>query len=122
MTIGPKLVEKMKTEILGRDYDLSFSFISKNEIKNLNRVYRSKDAPTDILSFPLEKNSGEIVICKQIAKLKSVNFNYSIRKYLCLLVIHGLLHLKGLSHGAKMEQLELEYLSKFYERSHNSRN
>lgn len=118
MTEGktPKLVEEIKTAILGEDYDLSFAFISKARIKEINRNYRAKDEPTDILSFELSKKSGEILICKEIAKLKSKNFNMQPQEYLIFLVIHGILHLKGLKHGAKMSAYELSHYRRFRRR------
>ena len=101
-------IEKIKNDILGKRYELSFCFISKNKIKSLNKKYRGKDEPTDILSFPLEKDSGEILICKEIARKK--------KNSILFLVIHGMLHLKGLEHGAKMEAYELTHYSRYRRR------
>ncbi len=111
-----KLIEEIKGDILGKKYDLSFAFISENKIHELNRELRKKDVPTDILSFSLSKTSGEILICKKIAKLKSKDFKFGAEKYLLFLVIHGLLHLKGMSHGDKMERYELSYYSRYRRR------
>jgi len=111
-----KLIEEIKSEILGKEYELSFSFVSSAKIQKLNRIYRSKNKPTDILSFPLSKKDGEILICKKIAKLKSKDFNMKAEEYLVLLVIHGILHLKGLTHGAKMTEYELSYHSRYRRR------
>lgn len=123
MTRIEKLVEATKKEILGKQYELSFAFISKSKIKQLNGKYRSKNEPTDILSFPLEKNLGEIFICKEIAKQKSKKFldpitqsPINFENYLIFLVIHGCLHLKGLGHGAKMEAYELTHYSQYRRR------
>jgi len=101
-----KLIEEIKGDVLGEKYDLSFAFISKKKIKELNKKFRKKDEPTDVLSFTLSKSSGEILICKEIAELKSKSFNMSAAEYLIFLVIHGMLHLKGMRHGAKMESYE----------------
>lgn len=100
---------------MGKRYELSFSFINKAEIHKLNKKYRKKDKPTDILSFPLSKTSGEILICKEIAKLKSKDFGLKSADYLLFLFIHGCLHLKGLDHGEEMEKLEQKYFRKFVE-------
>ena len=109
-------IREIKEEILGKQYELSFAFISKNKIKELNKKYRKKNEPTDILSFPLDKNCGEILICKEVAKLKSKNFGMKIADYLLFLVIHGSLHLKGLKHGAKMEAYEFTHYSRYRRR------
>jgi len=105
-------IEEINNDILGKDYDLSFAFISKEEIKKINKKYRGKNEPTDILSFPLSKNSGEILICRDIAKAKAPKFGMTFENYLLFLVIHGCLHLKGLKHGVKMEKYELTYYSR----------
>jgi len=105
-------IEKIKDEILGKRYELSFSFISKNKIRALNKKYRGKDEPTDILSFPLDKNLGEILICKEIVEKKSKDFNLKSDDYLLFLVIHGALHLKGMTHSSKMKRYELKYYSR----------
>lgn len=106
-------IEKIKTEILGKAYELSFAFIKVDEMQKLNKEYRGKDYPTDILSFPLSDTSGEILICKEVAKEKSKDFDMSPEDYLVFLIIHGLLHLKGYDHGEEMESLEKKYLTKF---------
>jgi rRNA maturation RNase YbeY len=110
-------IEEIKNEILGKHYELSFSFISKSKIKELNKKYRGKDEPTDVLSFPLDKNSGEILICRSVAKIKAPKFDMILPDYLLFLVIHALLHLKGLRHGVKMERYEFTYHSR-YRRGH----
>lgn len=106
-------IEEFKKEILGKRYELSFSFVSKNKIQELNRTYRGKDEPTDILSFPLDENHGEILICKEIAKERSKDRQLPTGDYIIFLLIHGMLHLKGLSHGSQMDKLEKKYCQVF---------
>ena len=60
--------EAIKKEILGRKYELSLVFATPQKIQKLNKIYRNINKPTDILSFPLSKTSGEIFICKDEAK------------------------------------------------------
>ncbi|MEK7635048.1 MAG: rRNA maturation RNase YbeY [Patescibacteria group bacterium] len=109
--------DKVKNEILGKPYELSFAFISKNKIKELNKNYRKINEPTDVLSFQLEKNSGEILICKAIAKIKAPKFDMTFEDYLLFLVIHALLHLKGLDHSDKMKRYEQRYHSRYRRRN-----
>jgi probable rRNA maturation factor len=108
--------DKVKNDILGKRYELSFSFVSKSKIKALNKIYRKKNEPTDILSFSLDKNSGEILICKEIAKIKAPKFDMTLTDYLLFLVIHGNFHLKGMQHSSKMERYELAYYSRYRHR------
>jgi probable rRNA maturation factor len=106
-------VEKIKNDILGKQYELSFAFINRARSKFLNKTYRKKNTPTDVLSFPLDKNKGEILICRTIAKIKAKNFGKTLKEYLLFLVIHAMLHLKGIPHGDKMERYELTYYSRY---------
>lgn len=100
---------RLKEEVLGQKYNLSLTFISKKEIHSINKKYRNVDSPTDILSFPLDKKSGEIFICQEIAKKKAPEFERSYGNFLTFLFIHGLVHLKGYDHGDKMEKVERKY-------------
>ncbi len=106
-------IEKIKESILGKRYELSFAFISKTKIKSLNKTYRKKNEPTDVLSFPLSKDYGEILICKEVAKKKAPDFSMTYQKYLLFLVIHACLHLKGFVHGVKMQRAEKKFLKFF---------
>lgn len=99
--------------ILGKKYDLSLVFIGKKRSQTINKTYRNKDYPTNILSFPLDKDTGEIFICLDKVKTEKKNFDMSEHKFLTYLFIHGALHLKGYDHGKKMESLEEKYLKKF---------
>ncbi|PIR45755.1 MAG: rRNA maturation RNase YbeY [Candidatus Vogelbacteria bacterium CG10_big_fil_rev_8_21_14_0_10_49_38] len=93
---------KYKETVLGRDYELSLVFCGSTRTRTLNRIHRSKDKPANVLSFPLSKNAGEIFI-----NLDARDFNFSY------LFIHGLLHLKGLDHGSRMEAEERKLLTLF---------
>jgi probable rRNA maturation factor len=96
----------MKEKVLGKNYDLSLVIINKKEIHELNNKYRKVDSPTDILSFPIDKNTGEIFICQEIAKKKAPEFDREYYNFLSYLFIHGLVHLLGHDHGDKMEKIE----------------
>ncbi len=85
--------EEIKKKVLGKDFDLSVVMANDAMMKKLNETYRKKKGATDVLSFSLSKNMGEIFINK-----KAKNPDY--------LFLHSLLHLKGLNHGKKMEKEE----------------
>ena len=104
---------KIATEILGKDYDLSLVFINSNQSRVLNRTYRDKDKPTNILSFPLDKKTGEIFIDLTLCKKECASFERTYSNFLQFLFIHGLLHLKGYRHGSTMERTERQYQKKF---------
>lgn len=104
---------KIKAKILDKHYDLSIVFVGRKKSKKLNWLYRKKDYEPDVLSFIVSEAQGEIFINPYIAKTKARTFDMTYEKYLYFLVIHGMLHLNGMSHGAKMEKAEQKYLRDF---------
>lgn len=104
---------QIKEVILGKQYQLSLSFIGTDRAKHLNETYRQKDYVPNVLSFPLSDTVGEIFICPKVANKQATEFGLSPRGYIALLFIHGCLHLKGLPHGAVMEKQEQRYLKRF---------
>lgn len=110
----PRLAfESIKDAILGPEYQLNLIITSPAKIKKLNTIYRNKETATDILSFPLSKNEGEIYISPSEAKKEAPKFNRSYQNFLAFLFIHGCAHLKGLDHGDRMEKLEIKFRKKF---------
>lgn len=100
---------KIKNTVLGKQYELSVVFIPPRTMRDLNRRYRGKDTPTDILAFPFSKKMGEIYLCMTLVKKKAPEFGMTVREYLGFLFIHGLLHLEGMDHSVKMEKLEKKF-------------
>ena len=96
---------KVKNQVLGEKYDLSFFYAESDEMRRLNNLYRQKDYSANVLSFPLSANEGEILINKKYQKNAGLSF---------YLFIHSLLHLSGLKHSQKMDEKELEIMQKFY--------
>ncbi len=122
MPFGDK-IDNIKNDILGKKYSLSIAFVSKKKSREINKKYRKKDKPTNVLSFALRKNEGELVLCKTVieseARLRlsasdrqAKKINKTYKEWLTILIIHGMLHLKGYDHGEQMEKLEEKYLSR----------
>ena len=105
--------KKIANKVLGKKYSLSFSFTSSVKIKKLNLIYRGKNCATDILSFPLSKNEGEIFICKSEARKEAKKFGRTHENFLKFLFIHGCVHLKGFDHSATMEGIETKLRKQF---------
>lgn len=103
----------IKNAILGEKYELSIVFCGNNLSRRLNRTYRGKDKPTNVLSFPLSKKTGEIVIDLTRSKKEAPQFNEKFPNFIGFLFIHGLLHLKGLDHGSTMESKEQRFRKMF---------
>ncbi len=107
----------IKNDVLGESYSLSIAFVGEKKSQEINKTYRGKDRPTNVLSFPLSKSEGEIILCLSLIKKESLdvdkNFGKNFRDLLCFLVIHGMLHLKGMEHSSRMEREEKLYCEKY---------
>ena len=108
---------KIKDEILGKNYELSIAYVSEKKSQELNKKWRGKDKATNVLSFALSKNSGELVLCKPVIKREAKDFGKTPGEFLGFLVIHGMLHLKGHEHSSTMEKLEEKYDKKYFSRN-----
>ena len=75
--------------------------------------YRIKIQSTDILSFPLNKNAGEIFLCLPEAKKEAAKFDRTFDNFVAFLFIHGLMHLKGFDHSSTMESNEEIFRKEF---------
>ena len=104
--IDGALFERMKDKVLGKSYDLSLVFVGKIRAQKLNKEHRQKNYATDILSFEIDENMGEIVIHPPAALKKAAEFGRTFENYLKFLFIHGLFHLKGFDHSSRMESEE----------------
>src|SRR5450755_2294631 len=83
---------------------------SSAEMKSLNRRFRGKDKPTDVLSFPSEpdaqkKFAGEIAISAEIAAQNARGLGHSPGEEVKILVLHGILHLRGYDHECDNGQM-----------------
>jgi probable rRNA maturation factor len=112
----------IKEDILGPSYDLSVAFVSPAQSHALNLKHRGKDKPTNVLSFTLSKKSGELILCPAIIKKEVGIFEMSYPELLQFLVIHGMLHLKGLEHSSRMERAELRYTKKYSKNINDKKN
>jgi len=104
-------------EVLGLSkVELSIALVSDPQIKRLNKLYRNKDKPTDVLSFPIGEKVedwlilGDIVISVDTAKRQAKELGHSLEEELKRLLVHGLVHLLGYDH-----ELGGEEEKKFFE-------
>jgi probable rRNA maturation factor len=105
--------EDMKNAALGKSYSLSLVFCGDKLSRKLNRTHRDKDKPTNILSFPLDTENGEIFIDLRLARKQSPDFERNFENFIGFLFIHGLIHLKGYEHGSRMESEEVKMRARF---------
>jgi len=99
----------MKDAVLGKDYELSVAVVTPTAMRAVNRRYRGKDHATDILSFPLTNQSGEMMFCVAEIRSRAPDFGRTVANFTSFLFIHGLLHLKGFRHGSTMERQEQKF-------------
>ena len=97
---------KMATAVLGDEYECSLVIVSHRKSRELNRTYRGKDNSTNILSFPIDENEGDIFLDLKKAREEAPLFGRTYTNFIAFLFIHALFHLKGLDHSPKMEAQE----------------
>lgn len=96
-----------------RDPDLLLAFVDDRRIRGLNRRFRGKDKPTDVLSFPVGARGpdgryflGDIIVSVPRAAAQAKAKGHGLERELGILVIHGFLHLAGYRHFRGMESEE----------------
>ncbi len=99
---------------VGAGYQISVSFVTPDEIKQLNTAYRACDRVTDVLSFPLEETDprgvavlGDIVICCRRAEEQAVLYGHSTEREIAYLSVHSVLHLMGYDHENEDDKKEM---------------
>ncbi|MBP2100105.1 rRNA maturation RNase YbeY [Enterococcus rivorum] len=116
---------------LKEDTEMSVSFMDNQGIQVINRDYRGKDVPTDVISFaledegedeiqiifddeeePLPRNLGDIMISIERAQEQAVEYGHSFERELGFLAVHGFLHLNGYDHMEPEEEKEMFDLQK----------
>lgn len=105
--------EAIKCDIMGSRYSVSLTFVGPTRARAYNEAHRNKSYVPNVLSYPLDDTTGEIIICPSVAKREAKKFSLSYPGYITYLFIHGLLHLKGYDHGATMERMEERYKRKY---------
>jgi len=113
VSIQTRRLTTIKQQVLGSTYELSLVLIGNTRAQTLNNMYRKKNKPTNVLSFPLSNTEGEIFINVPLAQKEARTARRSLSKHITYLFIHGVLHLKGCRHGATMEAEEQRLSSKF---------
>lgn len=107
----------------GDEAELVIRMVGEEESQTLNRTYRGKDRPTNVLSFPFDVPAvaestllGDLVICAPVVLAEADAQGKSPEAHWAHMVVHGVLHLQGLDHqndreATAMERLEVEILA-----------
>ncbi|MEK5487529.1 rRNA maturation RNase YbeY [Lysinibacillus sp. FSL M8-0355] len=122
-----ELVEKLlqhaaSIENIEPETEVSVTFVTNETIQDINREYRGKDQPTDVISFALEELGegeievtfegmprvlGDIIISTDRAKEQAEEYNHSFERELGFLAVHGFLHLLGYDHMEPEEEKKM---------------
>ena len=115
--------------------EMSLSVVTENDIRQLNAEFRKVDNVTDVLSFPTTNvnrqvvdtnnftsdnvnpetgrlNLGDVIICLDRAREQAEEYGHSLKRELCFLALHGLLHLLGYDHENAEDETEMTNLQK----------
>ena len=124
-----KIIESaLKAENAGDNAEMSLLITGQEKIHRLNKEYRGKDKPTDVLSFAMQdelqsedgegvsfiappdgiEHLGEVIISYPQAEIQAVEHDHSVEKEVAVLAIHGVLHLLGYDHIEYEEAEEME--------------
>ncbi len=96
--------------------------VDNDSIHKINKEYRGIDRPTDVITFALEDNKqinmpevrvlGDIYISYDKVISQAKEYNHSIKREICFLAVHGLLHLLGYDHMKKEDEIKMFSLQK----------
>ncbi|HET9936196.1 MAG TPA: rRNA maturation RNase YbeY [Methyloceanibacter sp.] len=97
----------------GRSFSVTLVLIEDEEMRDLNRLWRGKDAPTNVLSFPADAGRdrgflGDIVVAYETAHSEAKERGISFVAHVSHLVVHGMLHLLGFDHADDADALRME--------------
>jgi probable rRNA maturation factor len=110
----------------GAGREIAVRVVAADESRELNRAWRGKDQPTNVLSFPAPEtlaekklHLGDLVICAEVVRREAVRDGKPVEAHWAHMVIHGALHLAGYDHEAgrqerlRMERREIAVLKSF---------
>lgn len=102
--------------------EVTIRIVDEEESQTLNKTYRHKDKPTNVLSFPFESPVpmatpllGDLIICKTIVEQEAKAQHKTLPGHWAHMIVHGILHLLGYDHITEeqahcMETLEIEIM------------
>ncbi|OOE67253.1 rRNA maturation RNase YbeY [Salinivibrio sp. IB868] len=103
--------------------EVTIRIVDEGESQSLNRDYRGKDKPTNVLSFPFDPPPGveidllgDLIVCRQVVEQEAQQQGKALMDHWAHMVVHGSLHLLGYDHieddeAEQMEALERELLA-----------
>ncbi len=115
--------ETVKQLDINENIELSCILVDDQKIHEINKEYRNVDRSTDVISFALEDNEqyyvpgmprsiGDIFISVDHAKIQADEYGHSLKREMCFLFTHGLLHLLGFDHMEPDEEAKMIAMQK----------
>lgn len=119
--------KKIRNKSLLKHKDITLVFLTSSQMKKINKNFRDKDKPTDVLSFvPIELNSlGELLFCADVLKKQAKEQGHSLDHEFLYMFIHGILHLLGYDHELSAQEEKLMFRIQdqlFHELTHSKIN
>ncbi|MGB0966019.1 MAG: rRNA maturation RNase YbeY [Litorivicinus sp.] len=111
--------ELLDLPALPEQTELSIQVLDDTAVQNLNREFRGKDVPTNVLSFPYEAMPGidvpllgDIVLCAPVIAREAAEQGKNLHDHWAHMLVHGVLHLRGFDHIRDDEAEEMEALER----------
>ncbi len=98
--------------------ELGLIFVGEQEMESLNRRHMGREGVTDVLAFPIDAPEaggtggeaplllGDVIICPEVAAAQAAGAGETTARELCLLLVHGILHLTGADHERDQGEME----------------
>jgi probable rRNA maturation factor len=104
-----EFAKRLETEVAGGG-KFCCLIADDKELRRLNREFRGKDYPTDVLSFPSHGQAGsvsygEIAISMDAARRQAAEYRHNVEAEIGILMLHGVLHLLGMDHETDRGQM-----------------
>lgn len=105
------LQKKVRNQKFLKLKNVTLVFLDPEQMKQINKQFRGKSKPTDVLSFaPVEKDSlGEILFCLDVLIKQAKEQKHSLENEFLYMLIHGVLHLLDYDHERSAKEAQLMF-------------
>lgn len=107
--VGKNKILKAVNSVLPKNkaiHEFGLVFVSAKKMAELNKKYRGKAKPTNVLSF----ETGDVVVCPAVAAREAKKYGFTHKNWMTRLIVHGILHLAGYDHKKSKEGMTMKHL------------